>query len=157
MVQRMSLAEWLAQQTIPEFSAAPRAAIDATMFRAYGHHAARIVGGKFIEDPDPDGYKNHAIGLVKVLDTTTRVLLHNEIPLLAFAAHHRDDEGYGGYDFVDDPNLARAFGEEFVIAPKLVLERPTDLLAIERAWGKDRDLDYWVPKRIGDIFFNFWD
>jgi hypothetical protein len=38
------------------------------------------------------------------------------------------------------------------------LDEPCDLVALERAIGRrDPDIRYWNPKRLGDIFYNYWD
>lgn len=157
MTLHINTAEWLAQQYVPGFSARHLPVVSPQSFRAYGYDAARSLNGKFVEDRRPGICKNHEIALMTLRGATTRVLLHHEIPLLTFAMYHRDGEGYGGYDFVDAPDIASAFGEAFVPVPKHVLEKPIDIRALERAVGKSKDINYWNPKRIGDILYNFWD
>ncbi len=151
------MAEWLAEQLVPGFLDASRSPVDLRSFRAHGHHAARVLGGKFSDEPLPGICRSHDSALIVVRDVTTRVLLHHEIPLLAFAVHHPDSRGDCNYTFIDAPPLARAFGEVFVPAPKSVLDAPCDLLALERAVGKDPDIKYWSPRSVGEIFYNYWD
>jgi hypothetical protein len=156
MERRRSMAEWLAEQFIPGFSDEHRSPIDPRSFRAYGHAAARILGGKFIHDPLPTWCQSYTSALVTVRDATTRVLLHDELPLLAFAVYHPGDHG-PAYEFIDAPSLARAFGEAFVTVPKSALDAPVDLLALERAVGRNSDIQYWTPRCLGHILYNCWD
>jgi hypothetical protein len=151
------MAEWLAGRFVPGFSDEHRVPVGHPSFRAYGHTAARLLGGKFVDEPLPGMCRNHTSALVTLRDATTRVLLHDELSLLAFAAYDPDESGYGGYRFVDAPPLASAFGATFVPVPKSVLDGPCDLLALEQAVGKDPDIQYWTPRRLGDILYNFWD
>lgn len=156
-MQRRSTTEWLAERFVPGFSVEHKLAITPGAFRAYGHNAARVLGGKFVDEPLPGICRSHISGLVVLRDTTIRVLLHHELAILAFAAHRPDVGGYGGYEFVDAPEIARTFGEAFIAVPKSVLETPCDLVALERAVGRDPDVQYWAPRRLGDILYNFWD
>ena len=157
MERRPSMTEWLAEKYVPGFSAEHRAPADLLSFRAYGHAAARAVGGRFIEEPPRRVPRSHDTALVALRDATIRVLLHNELPLLAFAIYYPDREGSCDYDFIDAPDVARAFGEAFVPVLKRALDAPCDLLALERAVGRDRDIAYWAPRSLGAILYNFWD
>lgn len=157
MNPRCSAVEWLASQYVPEYLTGSRPAMTPQAFRSYGHHAARNLAGRFVEDHRPGICKNHQIALMIFPRMTVRMLLQDDIPLLAFARYHEDGEGYGGYDFIDAPHIAKALGEAFVPVPKSVLETALDTRALELAIGKQRDIDDWNPKRIGDVFYNFWD
>lgn len=149
--------EWLARHYVVGFSAAQKQIVEPRVFRALGFEAARRLGGKFVEDPRPGICKNHEIGVLTVRASATRILLHHELPLIAFANHHADGEGYGGYDFIDAPAIADIFGQTFVVVDKWTLDKPLDPRALDHAVGKDRDIAYWNPRRVGDVFFNFWD
>ena len=37
------------------------------------------------------------------------------------------------------------------------LMAPVDFSELEREFGKDTELAYWMPRRIGEILYNFWD
>jgi hypothetical protein len=155
MERRYSMAEWLAERFIPGLSDEHRAPVDLRSFRAHGHAAARVLGGRFIDEPPRSECRSHDSALFVLRDATTRVLLHHELPLLAFTVHDSDRGCL--YEFIDAPHLARALGEAFVVVSKRVLDAPCDLLELERAVGKDDDLRYWAPRSLGEILYNFWD
>lgn len=157
METRPTAAVWLAQQYLPDFSPEPVAPIRLREFRPFGYELARKLGGKFDEDPRPGICKNHDIALLVLPKRTIRILMHHEFQLLALAQYREANEGYGGYEFVDVPEVKAALGEGFYIAPKNVLEKPFDYVTLRKTIGKVQDIDYWNPKRIGDVFFNFWD
>jgi len=157
METRLTAAEWLLRQYLPDFLLQPRNPIGLRDFRPFGYEAARRLKGKFEDDQRPGICKNHDIGIFVLPGRTIRVLMHHEFHLLALARYREANEGYGGYDFIDDLELKTALGDAFYIAPKNVLESPFDYKALQKAVGKTSDIDYWNPKRIGDALFNFWD
>lgn len=149
------MTEWLAERFVPGFSLLePRSPADLRTFRAHGHNAARVLGGKFIDDPQPGVCMSHKRARIVFPDVTVRALLHNQLPLLAFAANEPES---CLYEYIDAPALARAFGEVFLPVPMSALKAPVDLLALERAVGRDPDLQYWTPRCLGEILYNFWD
>jgi hypothetical protein len=154
------MAEWLAEHFVPGYSAAAlKPTVDPRTFRACGHAAARALGGKFRDEPLPGVCTSHERAVVVLPNTTVRVLLHHEMPLLGFAAHHPEPDGSHAclYDYIDVPDLAVAFGEAFIPVPKSALTARVDLLAMEREVGPSRDLQYWAPRCVGEILYNFWD
>ncbi len=157
MKSPQSATEWLAARYVVGFSAAQKQIVEPRVFRALGFDAARRLGGKFVDDHRPGICKNHEIGVLTVRASATRILLHHDLPLVAFANHHVDGEGYGGYDFIDVPALADIFEQTLVVVDQRTLDKPIDMRALEHAVGKDRDIAHWNPRRVGDVFFNFWD
>jgi len=51
----------------------------------------------------------------------------------------------------------RALEEYVGFVDRITLEKRMDLRALEQAVGKDKDIAYWNPRRLGDVFYNFWD
>jgi hypothetical protein len=88
----------------------------------------------------------------------TAVLHHAALPLLAFAAPRSDNEAM--LTFLDHHDLAAAINEvsDLQIMTAHQLSTPltqTDLSDLHSS--EHEQINYWRPRTVGELLFNFWD
>jgi hypothetical protein len=133
---------------------------DVADFRGHCYAAARTLNGRVVavEAPSRGVETNFARGVLELPTGRVAVLLNAHFPLIAFAEPPAEGEGF--VRFTDSPGLAEAFGNfgiyEVVgaseLAAPLTPEQRRRLAPAER-----EQIEYWQPRRVGDVVFNFWD
>lgn len=130
-------------------------------FRSHCHHAARVTGAKVMSIRDPyDGGNpsNYAIARFEFSDGVVAVFVNSVRPIIAFAKDPA--EGQIGFEYIDCPILAEAFlaSGEYTIATSDELNTPL----LREMWknlapAEQKRVQYFRPRTVGDVLFNYWD
>lgn len=84
------------------------------------------------------------------------ILLHGTLPYVAIASKF----DWMQIEFGDSSTLTSIFTDPFVVLPKKLLEQPFDLEPWMRPLldkGALDDIQYYKPRRVGDLVFNHYD
>jgi hypothetical protein len=133
---------------------------DFAGFRGHCHAAARMLGGRVVSvDAHVWGVEtNFARAVLQLRSQTVAVLLNAHYPMIALADPVAD--GDRQLCFVDAPDVAAVF-RTFGIYEVLVSSDLTAPLTTEAcrhlASAELEQVEYWKPRRVGDLVFNFWD
>jgi hypothetical protein len=101
---------------------------------------------------------NYALALFSFRDDAIAVVLNGVFPLLVFATPPK--EGQLNLDFADCPVLAAEFEQVgvFLIVPAAELSRLlTQEMCQELAPHEQKAVQYFRPRRVGDVIYNHWD
>lgn len=126
-------------------------------FKAVVHALCRLVGARVIAVTERSVTPNFHQAVLQWRQRDVAILCNSTLPLLAFA---EPPVACGELIFCDHPELCSALASlgGYETFPAAELERsvsPTDLShldAVEREHAS-----YWMPQRIGDLVFNWWD
>ena len=132
--------------------------VDVKLFLGACYATARSSGMRVsAADGDlPPARSFHVATLVSP-DETLHVLCNACFPFVAFATGSSTMEQLA---FVDASVLASAFrqaGSFQVLAQELLNAAPTEEDLSELSAAEHDQIQYWKPKRLGDIIFNTWD
>ena len=113
-------------------------------------------GGKVIDFKTPQYPANYYYARVEMLGNPLYILLNEHYPYLAFASDHE----YRNITFIDAPALHAHFSPFYQVLGKKALNKPLNLsLAMKTKLNNAelKQIEYWKPKSIGQIIFNYWD
>lgn len=123
--------------------------------------AANALQGKVSEFQYPGIVTNFYRALLAVdIEHQTlcaQVLLNKVYPLIAIAAPA--EYNYLNLEFLDSA-LSKQFDYEYKVLSKQELEtpfNPNESLAGILLEAEISQIKYWLPQRVGDVIFNFWD
>jgi hypothetical protein len=122
------------------------------------YHAARRVEGTVISFVRAAYPANFHTCTIRRVDRTVMVVLHCQLPLLAFADPLRPGEVE--LNFLDEPKLAAAIAEvsDLQILSEAELRQPADEADLSQLEATEtQQINHWKPGTIGEIVFNFWD
>jgi hypothetical protein len=130
---------------------------DWKTFHSHCYAAARIVCAKVhsIEDPFEGGKVcNYLLARFDFSDCSVTALLNRVYPILGFAKFPAE------VGFIDCPKLAEAFASlgDYTVASGEELNRPLlRELCKDLAPRELKQIQYFRPRTIGDVIFNYWD
>lgn len=132
--------------------------VSENAFRSACHAAARAVGGAVVEFRVPDVTPTFYLAHITEREAVTAVLCHRAEPYLAFTRPLEADAM--SIEFLDNPSLAAAFGDNARFTPldAGTLDRPlteADFAGLDP--GCLKQLRYWRPKSLGEAMFNWFD
>ena len=132
-------------------------------FAAFGGHcyaAARALGGRVlsVEAPICEVETNFARAVLELPGGPIAILLNAHFPVVAFA----DPPAQRGapVQFADAPTLAevfQSFGSYEVFSTSDLAMPLAPAACKQLAAAELEQVQYWRPRRVGDVVFNFWD
>lgn len=133
---------------------------DRQAFHRHCHEVARRVKGRVVAGVSPlkEVEHNFAYRVIATPSGQVAVLLNAHYPIIAFAAPLL--AGDMVHRFMDCSALAEAFRsvEVYEVMGSADLEAPADPHALRELLPVELEqVEYWRPRRVGDLIFNFWD
>jgi hypothetical protein len=138
----------------------PPSCSDYRLFRQHCYAVTRGIGGSVHEvlAPRRPMACNYALALLGFRDTTVAVALNGVFPLVAFAGPPAESQD--ALDFTDCPEVAALFEQfgGYTILPADDLRQPlTREMWQDLAPHEQQRVQYFRPRRVGDVVFNHWD
>lgn len=130
--------------------------VDGKKFKQLCFDFAFHNGGKVRGFNTPQYPANFYYAQVEVLYHQFYILLNEHYPYLAFASA----VGFGNIKFVDEPLAFEYFSLFYQVIGITELSIPFHQIPAEKNelnWAELREITYWNPETIGEIFFNYWD
>jgi hypothetical protein len=133
---------------------------DFAVFRGHSYAAARALGGcvRSVEAPVRGAEANFARAILELPGGPIAILLNAHFPVIAFA--DPPAESAAPVRFIDAPALAERFQRfgTYEVWSGSELEVPLTPEACKQLAGAELEqVQYWRPRRVGDLVFNFWD
>lgn len=133
------------------------ARVDFRQFKAAAYAATQTVGAKVISSAAADGVTPsfHVIEVV-LADQRVAIICNRCFPLIAIVQY---PPMIAGVEFIDVPALKNALSRTgFELPLNSELERTLEAKDLEvLGSGERRQIEYWKPRRIADVIFNWWD
>ncbi|WHZ03016.1 hypothetical protein QNH48_29570 [Neobacillus sp. YX16] len=128
--------------------------IDGKQFKKLCYHFAACNGGKVINFNLSHSSANFYYAQVEIFDLEFYILLNEHYPYLAFA----DAIESGDIQFVDIPSLSEQFSLYYHVLDTKELTVPiNDKHKSGLNSAELQQISYWMPDKIGQVLFNFWD
>lgn len=126
-------------------------------FKAILYPAARAAGAEVGQVAERSVTPNFHQATLRLPDRDVVVLCNSVYPIVAFAESPVEP---GTIVFTDAASLSAVFeaGGRCDVLRKAEAERrvhPSDLAALDPV--EREQFEYWLPNRLGDVIFNWWD
>lgn len=131
--------------------------VEGKLLKRICYSSVFSVDGQIIHFSKPKYPVNFYSVKVKILEDTFYLLLNDNYPFIAFVS--KINELYG-ITFIDDPMLTQKLAPYYQVLGTELLYTTLNLEILEMSALNPLEkqaIDYWKPKTIGDIIFNFWD
>jgi hypothetical protein len=140
---------------------APKAGVGVKPFAQACYAAARDIAGHVasIRSGADDPSRNYHEAILKLSQDGEgiRVLCNVHYPIFAFVSAAKSS-GDLRLDFVDRPDLAKAFPADFsVLSAQEASLQVSDELIANLSKAEVEQLRYWRPSCVGELIFNYWD
>jgi hypothetical protein len=127
------------------------------------YSAVNKLGGKIVNFKDVEYPQSFFEGEFKIKGKHIYALFNGQYPFMALASK----VDYFNIEFIDEPDLSRAFTKYFRVlsvnelnTPLLVKQYEGKIKVLNKNQLNTAELDqilFWEPKTIGEVIFNFWD
>jgi len=126
--------------------------MDFKQFKQLCFTVMLIEGGKVIEFNEPEYPRNFFETEIEIFNSKLHILLNEHHPYMAFAS----SVDFTDIIYLDEPRLSNEFSKYYKV---LSVEELNSPISKESDFSNSeiKQLDYWKPKKVGDMIFNFWD
>lgn len=128
--------------------------LEEKYFKARCYAFIHEYGGQLIEFLAPTLATNFFQVQLMLNNEIYYILLNEQVPYMAFASSVKEFQ----IQFIELPELATYFSSDYIILQPTQLEEfpfPSLLSELDRL--ERYQINFWKPKRLGEIIFNYWD
>jgi len=126
--------------------------MDSKQFKQLCFTVMLTEGGKVIELKEPENPRNFFEAEIQIFNSKLHILLNEHHPYIAFAS----SVNFKDIVYIDEPQLSNEFSKYYKVLSVEELNSPISKKS-DFSNAEIKQLDYWKPKKVGDMIFNFWD